>query len=72
MTIPRGQYKSLDASMSINNRIIAPVAVGQALGSVQVKLGDEIIAEQPLVSLNAVGEGSFWQRITDEALLYFE
>jgi D-alanyl-D-alanine carboxypeptidase (penicillin-binding protein 5/6) len=72
VTIPRGQYKSLDASMSINNRILAPVAAGQTLGSVQVKLGEEIIAEQPLVSLNAIGEGSFWQRITDEALLYFE
>ncbi len=72
VTIPRGQYKSLDASMSINNRIIAPVAAGQPLGTVQVKLGDEIVAEQPLVSLNAIGEGSIWQRITDEALLYFE
>lgn len=72
VTIPRGQYKSLDASMSIDNRIIAPVAAGQDLGTVQVKLGEEIIAEQSLVSLNAVGEGSFWQRITDEALLYFE
>jgi D-alanyl-D-alanine carboxypeptidase (penicillin-binding protein 5/6) len=72
VTIPRGQYKSLDASMSINNRIIAPVAAGQPLGTVQVKLGDEVIAEQPLVSLNAIGEGSIWQRITDEALLYFE
>jgi D-alanyl-D-alanine carboxypeptidase (penicillin-binding protein 5/6) len=72
VTIPRGQYKSLDASMSINNRVIAPVAAGQTLGTVQVKLGEEIIAEQPLVSLNAVGEGSIWQRITDEALLYFE
>jgi D-alanyl-D-alanine carboxypeptidase (penicillin-binding protein 5/6) len=72
VTIPRGQYKSLDASMSINNRIIAPVAAGQELGTVQVKLGEEIVAEQPLVSLNSVAEGSFMQRITDEALLYFE
>jgi D-alanyl-D-alanine carboxypeptidase (penicillin-binding protein 5/6) len=58
--------------MSINNRIIAPVAAGQPLGSVQVKLGEEIVAEQTLVSLTDIGEGSFWQRITDEALLYFE
>jgi len=72
VTIPRGQYKSLDASMSINNRVIAPVAAGQELGTVQVKLGEEIVAEQPLVSLNAIGEGSIWQRVMDEALLYFE
>jgi D-alanyl-D-alanine carboxypeptidase (penicillin-binding protein 5/6) len=72
VTIPRGQYKSLDASMSINNRVIAPIAAGQDLGTVQVKLGEEIVAEQPLVSLNAIGEGSIWQRVMDEALLYFE
>ena len=72
VTIPRGQYKSLDASMSINERITAPVREGQALGSVQVKLGDELVIDQPLVSLQTIGEGSFWQRISDEALLYFE
>ena len=72
VTIPRGQYKSLDASMSIDSKIIAPVPVGTALGTVVVKLGDTVVAEQALVNLNAVNEGSFWQRITDEALLYFE
>jgi len=72
VTIPRGQYDSLDASMSINNQIIAPVPAGTALGTVQVKLGDTLVAEKELVSLSPVDEGSFWQRISDEALLYFE
>jgi D-alanyl-D-alanine carboxypeptidase (penicillin-binding protein 5/6) len=71
-TISRGQYKSLDASMTIDNRITAPVAAGKPLGMVQVTLGDTVIAEQELVALQAVNEGSFWQRIVDEALLYFE
>jgi D-alanyl-D-alanine carboxypeptidase (penicillin-binding protein 5/6) len=72
VTIPRGQYKLLDASMSIDDRITAPVNEGQSLGSVQVKLGDEVVADKPLVSLQMIGEGSFWQRISDEALLYLE
>ena len=72
VTIPRGQYKSLDASMSIDKLITAPVREGQALGSVQVKLSDEVVSNQPLVSLQTIGEGSFWQRISDEALLYLE
>jgi D-alanyl-D-alanine carboxypeptidase (penicillin-binding protein 5/6) len=72
VTIPRGQYKSLDASMSIDDLIMAPVKEGQALGTVQVKLSDEVVADQPLVSLQSIGEGSFWQRISDEALLYLE
>jgi D-alanyl-D-alanine carboxypeptidase (penicillin-binding protein 5/6) len=71
-TIPRGQYESLDASMIIDNRITAPVVQGKALGKVQVQLGDELIAEQKLVALQDIDEGSFWQRIIDEALLYFE
>jgi D-alanyl-D-alanine carboxypeptidase (penicillin-binding protein 5/6) len=71
-TIPRGQYKSLDASMTIDNRITAPVAAGKALGKVHVTLGETVIAEQELVALQAINEGSFWQRIIDEALLYFE
>jgi D-alanyl-D-alanine carboxypeptidase (penicillin-binding protein 5/6) len=72
VTIPRGQYNSLDASMNIDQRIMAPVTTGQALGSVQVMLGDQLVADQPLVSLQTIGEGSFWQRIMDEGLLYFE
>ncbi|MGB5261830.1 MAG: D-alanyl-D-alanine carboxypeptidase family protein [Gammaproteobacteria bacterium] len=72
VTIPRGQYEALDASMKVDNRIMAPVSTGTRLGSVQVRLGDDIVAEQPLVSLQDIAEGSFWQRITDEALLYFE
>ncbi|MGD2137026.1 MAG: D-alanyl-D-alanine carboxypeptidase family protein [Gammaproteobacteria bacterium] len=72
VTIPRGRYKSLSASMNINNRIVAPVNAGAALGSVKVTLGEDLVAEQQLVSLQTVREGSFWQRITDEALLYFE
>jgi len=71
-TIPRGQYKLLDASMTIDNRITAPVAQGKPLGMVHVTLGETVIAEQELVALQAVNEGSFWQRIIDEALLYFE
>jgi len=72
VTIPRGQYNALDASMNIDQRIMAPVSAGQALGTVQVKLGDQVVASQPLVSLQSIGEGSIWQRIVDEGLLYFE
>jgi serine-type D-Ala-D-Ala carboxypeptidase (penicillin-binding protein 5/6) len=71
-TVPRGQYKALAASMTINNRIMAPVSKDEMLGSVQVQLGDAVIAGKNLVALQGVGEGSFWQRIVDEALLYFE
>jgi D-alanyl-D-alanine carboxypeptidase (penicillin-binding protein 5/6) len=72
VTIPRGEYKSLDASMQLHEQIIAPVADGQPLGEVVVRLGDQTVADKNLVALQPVAEGSFFQRIVDEALLYFE
>lgn len=72
VTIPRGEYKNLDASMQLRDRIMAPVSAGQALGRVVVRLGDHVVTEQDLVALQPVAEGSIWQRIVDEGLLYFE
>jgi D-alanyl-D-alanine carboxypeptidase (penicillin-binding protein 5/6) len=72
VTIPRGQYQQLDASMTIQSQILAPVSQGQPLGSVQIRLGEGLVVERPLLALADVPEGSFWQRIVDEALLYLE
>lgn len=71
-TVPRGRYKSLSASMTINNRIMAPVSKDQTLGMVQVHLDDSVIAQENLVALQGVNTGSIWRRIVDDALLYFE
>ena len=72
VTIPRGEYKNLDAAMQLQDHIIAPIAQDQPLGRVVVRLGDESVVEKDLVALNPVAEGSFLQRLVDEALLYFE
>ena len=72
VTIPRGEYKNLDAAMQLQDQIIAPVAQGQALGQVVVRLADKLVSEKDLVALQAIDEGSFWQRIVDEAMLYFQ
>jgi D-alanyl-D-alanine carboxypeptidase (penicillin-binding protein 5/6) len=72
VTIPRGEYKNLDAGMQLQEQIIAPVSQGQALGQVVVRLADKLVSEKELVALQAVEEGTFWQRIVDEAMLYFE
>lgn len=72
VTIARGQYKALKASMAIDQTIIAPVKKGQEMGSVVVKLsGDEIIT-MPLVALSSVEKGGLLQRAKDKFILMFE
>jgi D-alanyl-D-alanine carboxypeptidase (penicillin-binding protein 5/6) len=72
LTIPRNQYKELDASLKITPQLIAPITKQQSIGTAIIKLKGKIISQQPLVALQTVPEGSFMQVIKDEALLLLE
>ncbi len=72
VTVPRRSYNKLDANMLIDKRIVAPVDKGQQIGWAQVTLDNVPLTQQRLVALKGIPEGSFWQRIVDEVLLYFE
>jgi len=72
VTVPRGQYKNLDASMRISSKIIAPTVKGQELGMVSVKLGDLEFTERKLVALESIESGSLWNNFLDEVKLLFE
>ncbi len=72
VTIPRGQYKNLEAVMDINTLIEAPVQKGQQLGKVTVMFEGEELASQPLIALQAVAEGSFLQRTKDQIIQLFQ
>jgi len=75
VTVPRGHYKALKAQMRLPAQILAPVEQGQVLGSVDVYLAEETgepWAKRDLVALETVPEGSLWQVISDEVLLWFE
>ncbi|MEA3405687.1 MAG: D-alanyl-D-alanine carboxypeptidase family protein [Pseudomonadota bacterium] len=66
VTIPRGQYKNLKIESSVEQDLVAPITTGQELGTLHITLGDEVIAEQKLVALSDVEEGSFFKKIMDQ------
>jgi len=72
VTIPRRQYKKLEAKMDIETQITAPVEKGQAVGTLSINLHDKLMAKVPLISLEQVNSGSLWQNAKDSALLWFE
>ncbi len=69
VTIPRGQYDSLDASVSLPDTISAPASLGQEFGSVNISLGGELLAQRPLVALQQIDEGGIIDRFLDEIML---
>ena len=72
ITIPRGRYGELKASMEIDSEINAPVARGQEMGMVNVKLDEEIIVNEKIVATHAVDDGGLWIRTLDSIKLMFK
>ncbi|MBI1423377.1 MAG: serine-type D-Ala-D-Ala carboxypeptidase [Gammaproteobacteria bacterium] len=72
ITTPRGRRDMIKAQMTVDSTIVAPIVKGHEYGHVDVKLGDEVIAERPLIALEDVAEGGFWRRTIDNIKLLFQ
>lgn len=68
--LPRGQLDKLEASMTINPQLMAPIQQGDVIGKAEIKLGDKVMRTVDLVALEAVEEGSFVRRLWDSIRLF--
>lgn len=71
VTIPSGRYDRLDATMELPANLTAPIDKGAKLGQLEVSLDGELVASAPLIALEAVPEGSWWEQLTDRVRLWF-
>ena len=71
LTLSKGQLEKLQAGMVLNPQLTAPIAQGDVIGKVEVKLGDEVVHSADLIALEAVEEGSFFRRLWDSISLFF-
>ncbi len=54
LTLKAGEKSKLETVITVSEDVMAPVEKGQVLGSVQLKLGDELIGDYNLISEKAV------------------
>jgi D-alanyl-D-alanine carboxypeptidase (penicillin-binding protein 5/6) len=66
VTVPRGRYDSLSASMTVRTELEPPLAAGATLGELSVLLGGEEMSSVPLVTLRQVATGGAWTALRDE------
>ena len=71
MTLPRGQVEKLQAVMSFNGTLTAPIRQGDVVGKVEVKLDDKVVRSTDLVALETVEEGGLFRRFWDSIRLFF-
>ncbi|MGH8398143.1 MAG: D-alanyl-D-alanine carboxypeptidase family protein [Gammaproteobacteria bacterium] len=71
VTIPKGSYPQLSATLQTPSGLIAPIAAGAAAGSVNVSYDGKALLDAPLYTLKAVPEGNIFRRIVDSIHLWF-
>lgn len=71
LTFPRGYYKDIEAELVVPKVVEAPLASGDEVGELKLKLHGETIYEAPLVALQAAPEGGVFSRIGDFLSLFF-
>lgn len=70
VTLPRGKKDLVESTVEIDDQIVAPVAVGDPLGTVTVKLDGETVYRAPVVALEAVEPGGFFSRLWDMLVMW--
>ncbi|MBW1253515.1 serine hydrolase [Pantoea allii] len=72
LTIPKGQMKNLKASYSLTSpQLEAPLKKNQVVGTIDFQLDGKTIEQRPLVVLQDVPEGGFFNRIIDFVMMKF-
>jgi D-alanyl-D-alanine carboxypeptidase (penicillin-binding protein 5/6) len=72
LTIPTGQISQLKISMETHQPLIAPVSIGQPIGTLKLTLNGKPYAEFPLVALEPVSLANVFTRGWDNIRLLFE
>ena len=71
VTVKRGDYGKLKASMDIPATLIAPFKKGQQVGTLRVTLAGQPVQTVPLIALSDAPPGGFFSRLWDSILLWF-
>jgi len=71
VTIPRGRYEDLDAQVEMRPELIAPIAEGEEVGQISIRLEDAEITSLGLVALETVPEAGFFGRTWDGMSMWF-
>jgi D-alanyl-D-alanine carboxypeptidase (penicillin-binding protein 5/6) len=72
VTIPSGRYDDLEAQVQLQPQLIAPLAAGDRVGQISVKLGDEVVASRDLVLLDTIEQAGFLGSTWDSLRIWFD
>ena len=72
VSVPRGSKDRLTLTPQVDQPVFAPVAEGQALGTLTVSVDGKELRREPLVALAALPEGGWLRQLSDGIQLWFQ
>ena len=72
LSLPKGDYAKVKATMTSQQPLIAPIKAGQVIGKITFRLDDKMINEQNLLALKVVNPAGFFGRIADSIRLMLQ
>jgi serine-type D-Ala-D-Ala carboxypeptidase (penicillin-binding protein 5/6) len=71
VTMPKGKADAIKTQLVVQPKLTAPLKKGQVVGKYVATLDGKVIAEKPLVALEAVEEAGFFARMLDHIKQFF-
>jgi serine-type D-Ala-D-Ala carboxypeptidase (penicillin-binding protein 5/6) len=71
VTVARGQGERVKGEVERIHPLVAPIASGERIGSLRVRIGDEVVAERPVLARAAVDQAGWIRRIWDSIRMMF-
>jgi D-alanyl-D-alanine carboxypeptidase (penicillin-binding protein 5/6) len=72
VSVPRGLADQLKADLVSMQPLVAPISVGQKVGTVKVTLQNKLLGEYPVVALQNMAIAGFFGRAWDGMRLWFK
>ena len=70
LTLPKNQARKVSTRLQLNEPLVAPLAAGATVGTLELLDGDQVLATQPLVALQAAEAGGWWTVAWDSMKLF--
>ena len=71
VTVPREESEAIKSALDVQQRLIAPLSAGSAVGRLRVFAGGQAVATAVLHPLQGIDAGPWWRRLIDGVRLWF-
>ena len=72
VTVPTGSAAKIKTQVARPDPLVAPLAKGQAIGTLRISVGEQLVSEVPLLALAAVEQAGILGRAWDAIRLWIK